>query len=287
MSKDKDIILFDDIEWGNKTLPGLSDEELMTTNWNIKKTQAEKDLVSKRFNDKQWKQQWLKKNTERLKDPVYHKKLSEGAKLFYKNNPDIAKQRANTPEAKANKKKAMKELMASGKWKMPSFEGHNHTAKARKKISEANAGIEMPKHARKKVAEYQKGRKKAKSTIEKIKKRAIGRETDRSRSVMTPLGEFAKLKLAAEAFGVHETTIRARCKNKNMPDYYYTNSINALGRKKVHTPEGIFVNIMEAAKQYKLQPEGMRHRLYSEHWPDFYYLEERSDFESPQITTKQ
>ena len=34
MSKDKDITLFDDIEWGNKTLPGLTDDELMTKNWN-------------------------------------------------------------------------------------------------------------------------------------------------------------------------------------------------------------------------------------------------------------
>lgn len=36
-----------EIKWDNQTLPGLTDEELYSTNWNLKKTESDKQLLSK------------------------------------------------------------------------------------------------------------------------------------------------------------------------------------------------------------------------------------------------
>jgi hypothetical protein len=37
-----------DIEWGNQTLPGITDEELYNTNWNLKKTASQKQQAQER-----------------------------------------------------------------------------------------------------------------------------------------------------------------------------------------------------------------------------------------------
>ncbi len=111
MSKDKETILFDNIEWGNVTLPGLSDEELMTTNWNRKRTQADKEKIRELLNSDYYKkkhakgiknskafQQNLKNASKRnkkiAKDPEWQKAQREGAIKKYASDPEYNKKRS-------------------------------------------------------------------------------------------------------------------------------------------------------------------------------------------------
>ena len=48
------------IQWDNQTLPGLTDEELYNTNWNLKKTSKQKEKAREKnlnlINDPNWKE---------------------------------------------------------------------------------------------------------------------------------------------------------------------------------------------------------------------------------------
>ena len=140
MSKDKEITLFDDIEWGNKTLPGLSDEELMNTNWNIVTAARErsknpewiaknKALAIRKSKDPKWlakirkvnrknakkperRKKMLKKLKERVKDPNYLMKQSKAQKKVWQNEEYRNKmlERYNTPEYKEYIKKRNKKI---------------------------------------------------------------------------------------------------------------------------------------------------------------------------------
>lgn len=45
----KQLVNINDIEWGNIQLPGLDDDTLLNTNWNLKKTKAEKEKIRARY----------------------------------------------------------------------------------------------------------------------------------------------------------------------------------------------------------------------------------------------
>jgi len=194
MTKDKKPTMFDDIQWGNQELDGLSHDDIMNTNWNKKRNKAE-----------------------------------------------------------------------------------------REHLSQMRYGKALPKKTRKKVQAYLKGKKKSAETVKKASKKLTGRTLKRGRRVMTPKGEFAKIKLAAEAYGVTDMAIKNRITNPKHPDFYFLDDINSLGAQKVHTDKGKFNNVIEAAEAVDLTVNGLKHRIASEHWPEFYYLEERSEFISPQI----
>ena len=233
--------------------------------------------------DPVWKEEWHKKNTARLDDPAFREKLSEGQKKWHADNPGAAIESHNTPEAIANSKKGMQEFIDSGNWVMPSFEGQTHTEEVRKIISETHSGRAKPLEGNKKISEHFKGKKKSASSIAKAGKSLTGRTMKRGRRVMTPKGEFDKIKLAAQAYGVTDMAIKNKIVNPKHSEYYFLDDINALGAQKVHTDTGIFNNSLEAAKAYSISNNGMKHRVNSDKWPDFYYLDERDQFTSPQI----
>jgi len=96
-------------EWGNIELPGLSDEELLETNWNRARTNEEKEhrrkiskanmsdpeyrkiwnvvqkegIKKRDANNKKWRQNVKTANAKRMSDPNEKEKISNGVKKFY------------------------------------------------------------------------------------------------------------------------------------------------------------------------------------------------------------
>lgn len=275
MSKDKKPDMFDlfndDSLWGNKESSNVSHDEIMNENWNYKKTKAQRDRQSKI-------------TKAHAQDPNWIKKVSSGVKKYHMENPEAAKVRANNPETVLKQKENMKKFMESGLWKMPSFAGHTHTDEVKKEMSERMSGKERPLETNKKISKYLKGKKKSTTVKQKVSKGLKGTTHRRGRRVMTPKGEFAKIKLAAEAYGVTDMAIKNKIVNPRHQDFYFLDDINSLGAQKVHTDKGIFNNSDEAAKACNISVNGLRHRIHSDNWSDFYYLDEQSNFTSPQLT---
>lgn len=73
----------DPSEWGNVELPGLSDEQLHSKNWN--KITAARETVKTRE-----KNGWKEKNEQRLQDPEYVKRWSGSIKKAYE-DPELRK----------------------------------------------------------------------------------------------------------------------------------------------------------------------------------------------------
>lgn len=71
----------EDIEWGNIELPGVSDEELLNTNWN-----------------------YVTSAQEKAKNPEFRKKLSSSVKQSYIDKPDQLEKKVSALK-KANEKK--------------------------------------------------------------------------------------------------------------------------------------------------------------------------------------
>lgn len=76
-----------DNEWGNIELPGLSDEELFTKNWNRSAAQKEKyksPLYKEKYSENpDWIEPLKKKRSESLKTKESSKKISDGLKKRY------------------------------------------------------------------------------------------------------------------------------------------------------------------------------------------------------------
>ena len=234
--------------------------------------------------DPAWKEQWHKKNSARLDDPEYRQKMSDAQAKWHAENPGAASERQSTPEAKANKRKAMQEYVNSPDYVNPrGMLGKKRSAESRQKSSIALSGKAKPLEGNKKISEHYKGKKKSASAIAKASKSLSGRTMNRGRRVMTPKGEFDKITLAAKAYGFTDMAIKNRITNPNFPDFYFLDDINSLGAQKVHTDKGIFDSSLEAAKAYCISDNGIKYRLRSDKWPEFYYLDERKSFESPQI----
>lgn len=79
----------DNEQWGNIELPGLSDEELFSKNWNRvagfkersknkKWLESMKKLAENRKNDPQWREKMKQLNANRALDPAWIESLHEG-----------------------------------------------------------------------------------------------------------------------------------------------------------------------------------------------------------------
>ena len=206
MSKDKKPILFEDIEWGNRTLPGLSDEELMTTNWNLKHTKVEKEKRKQLYKDEEWYASWMesiednggktsKALSGKAKPIEGNKKLSKYHKGKSKNPIVIAK------VAKAIKGKTYNRgrrvhtpLGEFDKVKLAGI-AHNVTECAiRNRINNPN------------YSEYY--------YLEDSKRLVAKR-------VQTDKGIFVNCKKASEEYNISPQAMRARIKSNNWPAFCY------------------------------------------------------------------
>lgn len=243
MSKRKKPILFEDIEWGNKTLPGLSEEELMNTNWNLKNTKAEKERLRK------IQQQW------------------------HKDNPTARKELAQTKHWQEAHSKGVRAHLESAEYVNPrGMLGKKASTQTKQKQSKALSGKAKPIEGNKKLSKYHKGKSKNPIVIAKVAKAIKGKTYNRGRRVHTPLGEFDKVKLAGIAHNVTECAIRNRINNPNYSEYYYLEDSKRLVAKRVQTDKGIFANCKKASEEYNISPQAMRARIKSNNWPAFCYI---------------
>jgi len=299
MSKDKDKFDFTGLD---SVLDFLENEAPSETS--LKLSQAAKE----RYLNPAYKEQWHKKNTARLEDDKFREKMSQVQKKWHAENPNAAKERVNTPEARANHRKAMQNYVNSPDYVNPrGMLGKKMTLEQRQKHSEAISGKPKPLEGNKKISEHFKGKKKDPKVVAKVSKTMKGRTHNRTRTVITTVKTFEKLNDAAQYFDVSPESIKnwinkkgktIRCpitrqklldkgikldKNNYPIGFEWGNSINNLGAQKVHTDKGIFDNINVGAKAYGISANGLRFRCKSDKWPDFYYLDEKNEFKSPQL----
>jgi hypothetical protein len=275
MNKDKDKIDFSDLDAVADFLENEAPSETSL---------LQSQIAKERYYNPDYKKKWLDRNNKRLNDPAYKQKLSDAQTKWYAENPGLAKERVNTPEARANHRKAMQNYVNSPDYVNPrGMLGKKRTEEAKLKSSIALSGKAKPIEGNKKISEHFKGKKKSASAKAKVSKTMKGRTTNKGRRVMTPKGEFAKITLAARAYGVTDMAIKNKIVNPKHPDFYFLDDIHSLGAQKVHTDKGIFDNCSKAAKAYNISANGLRHRLHSDKWPDFYYLDEKSEFKSKQL----
>jgi hypothetical protein len=208
-------------------------------------------LTDKEILDAKWN--YITANREKAKDPNWLEAQRKGCQ-DYLNNPNYVNPRGMLGKTKSEETKLKQSLALKGK---PKSKEHNIKLRQRK-------GIKLTTGIKNKISDSLKGR-----------------TSDRCRRVHTPLGEFAKLKLAAAAYNKTPETIKLWMK-KNPKEFYFIDSIDILGPKKIHTPEGIFDNIKKASEFYSISIGSIRTRI-SKKWDNWYYLEEKSEFISPQI----
>ena len=200
MSSDKDITLFDDIEWGNKTLPGLSDEKLLNTNWN-KVTGIREGWKNNKTRKKKYSEMMKKVNAERMSDPVISKKIKN----------KISKANKGRKMSAESVQKMLDTKKRKGILHKPSW----------------NKGISPSESTRKLLSEANLGKKMSKITIAKIQK-----NQPQNKAIITPEGEFCSISEAGRHYWDNKLTtrsslastrmwIREKVVNKSVTDFYF------------------------------------------------------------------
>ena len=106
------------------------------------------------------------------------------------------------------------------------------------------------------------------------------------RRVMTPLGEFASIKLAAEAYGVLGQTIHWWIERSRKPGFYFLDpkyiqkkrpkeesKAGMKSAKPLMTPDGVFPTMRAAAEHYGVIKDSIRNWLKKK--PHEFYLLEK------------
>lgn len=252
MSKDKDIILFDDIEWGNKTLPGLSDEELMTKDWRRVPTKSQRKFLSKVS-----KEFWS--NLSKSDKKAFLKKRKKAQDL-------VIEEYRNSPKMQEKKKKTMQKLAQDPEWIANQFIGAKKRAenyKNPKWIEKRDKNFLKAGKKRRKYVMTPDGIMKGYVTVANYYKISLGSLRDRMiyrpneyyycdkdgnkvlqsklntkqttaikeaakvrrKPVMTPAGQFPSLRHACEHYNITGATIRGKLKSQKEThkDWYYIN----------------------------------------------------------------
>ena len=218
--------------------------------------------LEEQYNDPERYAEWYAKNSARLDDPKYLKKLSKGIKQFHIDNPNFKKELAKDPKWIEAHAEGCRKWVESPDYVHPKgMLGKTLSEESRKKMSEAQFGKENSLEGNAKISEHRKGWTYTEETKQKISKALTGRTHSRVRSVMTPKGEFEKTKDAAVAFNVTPDAIRLWVKDDRKPDFYFTNDATLTKRKKVITPDGVFENVHEAHKFYNISGKAIAYRI--------------------------
>ena len=159
--------------WGNIELPGLSDEELFTKDWN--KIAAQQET----FKDPKRQETHKEMLKQRSNDPKWNKNVKQGYK-----------KRLTDPKAVANHQKAIDQRATKTNW-------YENTVKKNQAMAKD------PEYLRK----HQEGMDKVKQTDEwkeSVKQRGLKRR----KTIQTPYGIFHGLTECAKQLGIHTCTVR-------------------------------------------------------------------------------
>ena len=150
-----------DVEsWGNVELPGLTDQELHSKNWNHISAMRE------------WYKKAKPKELQARWDKIGETNKGRDLKWLYENNPEL----------RETKSQALKEAYRKGTKKHP-FKGKHLNKEHREKISKGNAGKTRTPEQRQNVSRAKKGMDQAGGNFKPVK---------------TPYGVFSSLREAAE-----------------------------------------------------------------------------------------
>lgn len=227
----------DESLWGNQTAGDLTHEEIMDDGWNRKFSQSQKDLLSRKAN-------------ERYADESYRQKHKQSLEKIYSNPAwqEKMKKLGQDPEINSIRSAASKKM-----WDDPI-----KSKQLLKKFAKV-----------KKTKAYKEKMKKVYQDPDRLKKVIEGGRTQ-SKAVITPDGEFAALNDAAIFYNIAPNSMRGRIKS-NPHIYYY----KAIGPKdpivkikkeqpkyirKVYTPDGIFDNLKDAAAFYNVHTDTIKYR---------------------------
>jgi hypothetical protein len=250
---------FDKDEWGNIELPGLSDEELHSYNWNKSKTKAQKKAITKQWeeywavpgNREAWHnavlegqdEEWLAKVTAKNKaqgqDPVWLAKITEinrqrGANLTDEQRARMSEHSRTMWEDDEYRERMIKE--AKERWEDPETRermiaytkvpGYSEMMSQRcKEVAQRPEMQEWYKEFNKAKREDPEHVKRHAEGVDKRSKTKEWRDTIKRNTIMTPDGEFESRKAAAEFYNIKPPVINYRM--KKYPDqYYYTNVTN-------------------------------------------------------------
>jgi len=235
---------------------------------------------------------WHEANTRRLKDQEYVKKLSKSIKQFYEENPDFQKEKVKSEIWIKNQKEGYHEYLNSPDYVNPrGMLGKKKSKETIEKQREKTLGVPKSEEHNIRVSKARQGFKPKQQSIEKMREKLIGKETGRSRRVLTPAGEFQKLKEAADYYEVATGSIKNFIKGQNVKDWlkfrleekgvkfdglkplgfkWLGDQKEELGAKKVQTPDGIFENVKAASIFYNITTAAVRHRIKAQ--PDKYFF---------------
>lgn len=165
-----------------------------------------------------------------VNSPDYAQRQQRAAETR-KNNPELwRKQRAasaevrETPEFQAAWRKGMDKRVNDPQYREALSKGHkkrihtpygefpslNEAAEHMTSLGITNTKIKIWQNLKKLPAEWYY-----------IDKEIKLQKSGRGRRCQTPLGEFKNTKLAAQALGIHDQTLRDRIKDPKKPEYYY------------------------------------------------------------------
>ena len=248
-------------EWGNIKHPTLTDKEVLEKNWD------RAAMSQARMNDPNWKKNWHEKNTARMKDPVFRKKLSTSLK-----NSDLVVTRNRTQKSNPKWVKAhnigIERYLSDPNYVNPrGMLGKKHKKETLEQLSDSQSKV---KHTKKWNANISMARKNhnflTDQSKKKISKALSGRPTGRTVVVKTPKGTFDGYFRAAKAYGVSPGGIKLWIKTK--PKQFKVVKNNH-GAKKIKTPKGIFENVSVASESYGISPQALRARIKTK--PNEYY----------------
>lgn len=116
---------YSDDDWGNIELPGLTDEELHSKNW-------ERATIAKQMAEKRDPKEWHEKNTARFKNPKWRAKNKKKIQEWW-NDPEykqrVIESRANSEAYQQGVKNAIKKRMANDEWRKNIAESRRRQAK--------------------------------------------------------------------------------------------------------------------------------------------------------------
>ena len=181
--------------------------------------------------------------------------------------------KSDSVEWQQAQKKGMQEYVNSPDYVHPrGMLGKKGSQLQKESVLKALAGKGFTEAHKKKLSESAKGKHLSDETKQKLSDINTGKTHNRSKRVWTKeKGEFAKITLAAKAFGVSDGAIKLWCKTK--PNEFKILDQDHLKTKKVKTPEGIFDSAKACAEHYKIGPGTVRNRLKNKNWPEWYYLD--------------
>lgn len=193
-------------EWGNISLPGLSDNELFGKNWN--KVAAGKTIMEKLKTDPTWLEAHQQGQERKKSNPEALAAIADGNRKKAQ-DPEwirattLAQQKKNqNPEYKAKITSVLKERANDPAW--------------RKKMSQVATERAKDPEYRKKLSDAKKGKALSEEHLAKLKENGLKQR----KTIVTPFGTFSGRKEAWEKLNISKSALERRMRTRPT-EYYY------------------------------------------------------------------